>query len=119
MQITIQHPEFKTQLLEMNISGYFSTPRIMLNGVPVRLTGGVYSVINDAGNDVTVKLNTSIFNMLPQLLIEQQEIRISTETGWTQFAGWRKSSPVRWTTLAIQSLCKIVSIKKINKTVQG
>ena len=76
MDITILHPEFMTQLLEMRISGYWSSPRILLNGVQVKRTGGEYAVTNDAGHEVSVRLNSSVFNMLPQLLIELSLIHI-------------------------------------------
>lgn len=67
MDITILHPEFMTQLLEMRVSGYWSAARILLNGVPVKRMSGEYSVLNDAGHEVSIRLNSSVFNMLPQL----------------------------------------------------
>jgi len=119
MDITISHPEFKTQLLEMRISGYFSSPRILLNGVLVKRVDGEYALLNDAGNEVSVKLHTSPFNMLPQMLIEDEEIRIRTDGGWTQFAGWKKLFAVLWDHPAAKSLLKANRVKKFNKTVQG
>lgn len=92
MDITISHPDFKTQLLELRISGYFLAPKILLNGVHVKRFAGAYLVLNDIGHEVSVRLNSSAFNRLPQLLIDEDEITIS-HAGWTQFAGWKKSLP--------------------------
>jgi hypothetical protein len=119
MDITILHPEFMTQLLEMRISGYWSTPRILLNGVMVKRRAGEYAVLNDAGHEVSVRLNSSVFNMLPQLLIDGEEIRVRTDAGWTQFAGWKKSIPLQWGNQALQFFLSAERSKKLNKTVQG
>lgn len=119
MDITILHPEFMTQLLEMRITGYFSAPRILLNGVVVKRMAGEYAVTNDAGHEVSVKLYSSVFNMLPQLLIDGAEIRIRSDAGWTQFAGWKKSIPMQWGNQAVQFLLNSARVKKPNKTVQS
>ena len=119
MDITIPHPEFKTQLLEMRISGYFSTPWILLNGVRVRRADGTYTVINDAGQEVAVRLNTSLFATLPQVLIEDDEIRIRTDTGSTQFAGWHQVFPVRWVYRTVQVLCNAARFRKLKTTAQS
>ena len=119
MNITISHPEFMTQLLELRISGYWSSPRILLNGVPVKRLDGEYSVLNDAGHEVSIKLNSSVFNMLPQLLVDGAAITIRSDSGWTQFAGWRKTVLVQWGNQAVALLLNAVRSKKLNKTVEG
>jgi len=116
MDITIAHPDFKTQLLEMRISGVFYAPRILINGVPVKKFDGVYAVLNDAGQEVTIRINTSIFNRLPQLLIEQDEIRLS-RAGWTQFAGWDKSFPAVRARAAFRAVLALAAGRKLNKTI--
>ena len=118
MDITISHPDFKTQLLEMRTSSYFLSPKILLNGVVVKRFGGVYSVLNDTGNEVTVRLNSSIFNRLPQLLIDQDDISIS-HGGWTQFAGWKRSLPIVFVRASAKFCTALIRGRKMNKTIQS
>ncbi len=126
MDITIDHRDFKTQLLELRAPGYFGLPTILLNGVPVRKVDGAYTVLNDAGLEMLVTIRTGPFDPLPQLLIEQEAIRLIGRPGWTQFAGWRQSAGFRmlgglwsatrkvwrWTVSAQR-------VKKPRKSVQG
>jgi len=75
-------------------------------------------VLNDAGQEVTITINTSAFNRLPQLLIDQDEIKLS-RAGWTQFAGWEKSVPAalgRALLGAGRYVLALVAGRKLNKT---
>jgi len=116
MDITIPHPDFKTQLLEMRISGRLLAPRILLNGVLVKRSKGMYSVLNDCGHEVTIRLNSSVFDRLPQLLIEHEEIRIGNTAGWTQFTGWKRPLAVQWAYAAMKSFFTRIGVeKKLNE----
>ncbi|MET3106863.1 hypothetical protein AAKU67_002385 [Oxalobacteraceae bacterium GrIS 2.11] len=113
MDITIAHPDFKTQLLEIRISGYFHSPAILLNGAAIKRVGGVYTVLNDAGHDVVVELNSSFFYRLPQLLIEHEATRITGTTGWSQYAGWKKT----WLAQLLKSsLFMVTPVNRFNKS---
>lgn len=116
MDITVGHRDFKTQLLEIRVSGYFCSPRILLNSVSVKRNNGEYSVLNDVGNEVIVQLNSNIFNRLPQLLIESEEIKIFGNPGWTQFAGWKKTWLVQWLAATLHAMQMLSRAKKLNKT---
>jgi hypothetical protein len=117
MDITISHPDFKTQLLEIRISGYFYTPRILLNGVPVKRLGRVYTLLNDSGHDVTVEMNRCFFYRLPELQIDQDSIKLAGKAGWTQFAGWKKSGVAKWVGATLKLLVTFKPIKKLNKSI--
>jgi hypothetical protein len=117
MNITISHPEFKTQLLELRVSGRFDAPLVLLNGAVVRRSDRVYTVLNDAGHEVSITLNSNIFYHLPQCLIEQESIKITGKAGWRQFAGWQKT----WIAQLFFGLLRVpvmlLRIKKVNRTI--
>jgi len=117
MDITISHPDFKTQLLEIRVSGYLYTPRILLNGVPVKRLGGAYTLLNDSGHDVLVELNSSLFYRLPELLIEQDSIKIVGKAGWTQFPGWKKTWAAKRIGATLKLLVTVNPMKKLNKSI--
>jgi hypothetical protein len=116
MNITISHSDFKTQLLELRIPGYFYAPRLLLNGVAVKRIDGVHTVLNDAGHEVSITLNSNFFYRLPQLLIEQDEIKIISKAGWIQFAGWKKTPPLQWFNSSLKLFAMSKSTKKLNKS---
>jgi hypothetical protein len=116
MNITISHSDFKTQLLEISIPGYFYAPRLLVNGSAVRRINGVYTVLNDGGHEVAIRLNSNLFYRLPQLLIEQDEIKIMCKAGWIQFAGWKNTPPVQWFNSTLKLSAMFRSVKKLNKS---
>jgi hypothetical protein len=117
MNITISHSDFKTQLLEISIPGYFYAPRLLINGIAVKRIDGVYTVLDDAGHEVAIRLNSNFFYRLPQLLIEQDDIKIVSKAGWIQFAGWKKTPPVQWFNATLKLLAMFRPEKKLNKSI--
>jgi hypothetical protein len=125
MDITISHPEFKTQLLELRVSGLLRAPRIVINGVLVKRLDNTYTVLNDAGNEVVIRLNGNIFYRLPEVLVENNPVQLVGKAGWKQFAGWKKTGPAQWTIatlkitkrLAVKTVTVFVSSKKLNKSI--
>jgi uncharacterized protein YdeI (BOF family) len=125
MDITISHPDFKTQLLELSVSRLFRGPRILINGVVVKRIDGVYTVFNDAGHEVVIEVNANLFYRLPQVLIELQSVPVTGKAGWRQFAGWENTAIARRTAvtlkmtkrLAVKSIASAMSVTKLNKSV--
>jgi hypothetical protein len=126
MDITIVHRDFKTQLLVLRAPGYFGLPSLLLNGVPVKKSDGAYTVLNDAGLEVAVTVRTGPFDVLPQLLIEYEDIQLTGKPGWSQFAGWRRSSGIRLLAMASaliwrsgRLMLSSIRTKKLRKSVQS
>lgn len=120
MNFTIAHPEFKTQLLELRVSGLFCRPVILLNGVPLRpSTGwlsGVYLILNDAGQETRVTLNSHFLYKLPRVLIELDEIKLNGKADWKQFAGWKKTVPSLWFAALLKWVLVLTRIKSPRKS---
>jgi len=120
MNITISHPEFKTQLLELRVTGLFFRPSLWLNGFPVRGSKGViseaYCVFNDAGQETAVVVNRHVLYRLPQVLIELDEVKLAGKAGWTQYEGWKKSMPTLWIVALLKWMVALIQIKKLNKS---
>lgn len=122
MDFTIVHPDFKTQLLVLRAPGYFGSPSVWLNGMQVKRQDGVLTVLNDIGLEVNITLRSSPFDRLPQLLIDDSDIRLGFVPGWSQFAGWQRSLLLRWVPLARQlfrSALQTVRSRAPGKSMQG
>ncbi len=120
MNITLSHPDFKTQLLELRVSGVFSVPRLWLNGLPVKGSKGLFSetcsVCNDAGYETAIVVNSHLFYRLPQVLIDQDDVRLAGKAGWTQYKGWKKSVPMVWLTALLKGVGSMTQFRKLNKS---
>ena len=117
MDITVSHPDFKTQLLEIRISGPLVASRLLLNGVSVRRTAGGYLVLNDVGSEVLIQMNSTIFHRIPELLIEQESIRVNGRAGWTQIAGWKKIWVAQALAAGLKVIVAVTPLKKSNKPI--
>jgi len=116
MNITISHPDFKTQLLEIRISGYFCGSAILLNGAAIKRVGGVYTVLNDLGHDVAIQMNSSFFYRLPQVLIDHEAAQITGGPGWSQYAGWKHTWLVQLLKSTLRIAFMVTRANRFNKS---
>ncbi|PRC94553.1 hypothetical protein [Solimicrobium silvestre] len=113
MDITISHQDFKTQLLEIRISGFFCSSRVLLNGVEVKRVQGVYTVLNDVGYEVAIELNSSLLNPIPIVRVDAEKINLANATEWSQFTGWGKTSPLQRFKSKVRMLLMSFPLKKV------
>ncbi|TDK62725.1 hypothetical protein [Sapientia aquatica] len=86
MDITVFHRDFKTQLLVIRTAGLLFSPKVFLNGVQLVRGNGGYSVHNDAGFDVTIELKTKLFNPIPTVKIDGEDVHLASSAGWVKTA---------------------------------
>lgn len=85
MQIEIQHPAFSTQQLAVETAGIFSGPKLLLNGVAVEKSKGSYTVANDAGEEVAVKLKYNYFDPIPKIEIGGEVETLADPLAWYEW----------------------------------
>jgi len=77
MQIEVEHPEFKTQRLSVDIAGLFSSPRLFVNGSVVEILKETYSIPSDSGVDTTIELKRNFFDPVPKMKIANEQIKLA------------------------------------------
>jgi hypothetical protein len=85
MQITITHPAFQQQQLSVAAAGLFSSPRLWLNGAVLAGQKGSYTVQNDAGDSVVVRLQRIYPDPVPRVTIDGVAIEIARPLAWYSY----------------------------------
>ena len=85
MQIEVQDPAFTTQQLAVETAGIFSGPKLLLNGVPVEKSKEIYTVANDAGEEVAVKLKYNYFDPIPKIEIGGAVEALADPLAWFEW----------------------------------
>ncbi len=85
MEISVAHPAFQKQQLVIQTAGFFSGPRVLLNGVPVKHVKGKYNVSNDDGVEFTVQLNSNFVDPIPALIIGKEKFQLARALTWYEY----------------------------------
>lgn len=86
MQIKIIHSSFQNQQLTVVAAGLFSGASLLLNGAKVVGQKGSYTVQNDAGEMVTVKLKRIFPEPIPRVTLDGAAISIGRKLAWYSYA---------------------------------
>jgi len=76
MEFPVQHPRFQQQRLAVRKAGVFSGEKVVLNGQVIERRQGVYTVTDDTGAAVPVKLKQRFYDPIPNVLIDQEVVRL-------------------------------------------
>lgn len=82
MQIKITHSAFQQQHLAVGAAGLFSAPRLWLNGEVVAGQRGNYTVENDTGDKVLVRLKRVFPDPVPRVTLDGVAIEIARPLAW-------------------------------------
>ena len=86
MDLAVGHPTFKNQKLSVRTAGFFSGPKVLLNGVAVKRVKGKYTVKNDIGQEVDVELKSSFVDPIPSVKIGTEFIDLARRLTWYEYA---------------------------------
>jgi hypothetical protein len=85
MDFAVAHKSFKKQLLTIRPATVFAGPRVFLNGELVKRVKGTYSVQNDAGGEVKLKLQTGLVDPIPAVLIDGEKVLVARPFEWYEY----------------------------------
>ncbi|MCX7170674.1 MAG: hypothetical protein NTY41_10420, partial [Proteobacteria bacterium] len=77
MKIDVDHPEFRTQRLTVEIPGVFRAPRILVSGSVAQKNNGAYSIFSDSGVETPVELKRNFFDPVPRMKIGDETIKLA------------------------------------------
>ncbi len=86
MDLVVAHPSFKSQKLSVRTAGFFSGPKVLLNGVAVKRIQGKYTVKNDIGQEVAVELKSNFVDPVPSVKIGPETINLAKRLTWHEYA---------------------------------
>jgi hypothetical protein len=86
MDIPIDHPEFAGRGLALRPAGYFSGPRLLLDGEALPRKLKAHVLRGNSGKEVEVRLGLSHFDPVPSVTIDGKELRLVEPLRWYEYA---------------------------------
>ena len=86
MQLVIEHPGFKSQRLAVETAGWFSGPKLLVNGSVVEKRKGRYAVPSDSGVEVSVELKYNFLDPIPKVKIGDEPLELAPPLQWYEYA---------------------------------
>lgn len=86
MQLEIQHPAFRTQRLAVETAGWFSGPKLLLNGSAVKKQKGRFPVASDSGEETPVQLKYNFLDPIPKVAIAGETLQVAPSFRWYEYA---------------------------------
>lgn len=86
MQLQVNHPVFKTQRVAIETAGWFSGPKLVVNGAFAKKQKGAYSVMSDAGTEVPVKLKYNFLDPIPKVTVAEDPVELAPPLKWYEYA---------------------------------
>ena len=85
MQIKVTHSAFQKQQLAIIDAGLFRGPRLLLNGEAVAGRKGSYTVTNDAGDQVVIRLRRIFPDPAPRVTMDGVAVELARPLAWYQY----------------------------------
>jgi hypothetical protein len=82
MEIPIEQPGFEGRGLALVTAGFFSGPKVMVDGQPVAKEKGLYVVTDSGGQPVSIRLRPRFLDPVPNLEIAGRVIELARPLKW-------------------------------------
>ena len=82
MEIPIVHDRIKGQRIVLRTAGFFSGAKLFLNGNAIKGKRGKYVLRDGQGKEFTVKVKANIFDPIPKLDIDGEQIQLARPLAW-------------------------------------
>jgi len=86
MQLEVQNTAFETQRLKVETAGWFSGPKLLVNGVIVKKAKGRYTVTADSGAETMIQLKYIFLDPIPKIKIGEDLVELASPLKWYEYA---------------------------------
>jgi len=86
MAIEVQYPDFQGRRLSVEPAGFFSGPKLLLNGDPVEKSGGVYKADSDSGAAAEIRFKYNYLDPVPRVQINGDTVELARPLAWYEYA---------------------------------
>jgi len=86
VKIEVDHPDFKTQKLEVETSGIIQGPKLLLNGSVVKKQNGKYLISSDSGVELPIIIKSNFIDPVPSVTIAQGTIKLARPFNGLEYA---------------------------------
>lgn len=85
MMIRIEHPDFVSRRLKVEVAGWWRAPRLYQRGVPVSAHRGVYLVTTDSGETAPIRLRWDFIDPVPRVRLGQRTLTLARPLRWYEY----------------------------------
>jgi hypothetical protein len=86
MQLQLSHPAFKTQRVAIETAGWFTGPKLVVNGSIAKKQKGTYLVVSDSGTEVPVRLKYNFLDPIPKVTVAGEPVALAPPLKWYEYA---------------------------------
>lgn len=86
MQLQLNHASFKTQRVVIEKAGWFTGPKLIVNGAIAKKQKGTYLVMSDSGAEIPVKLKFNLIDPIPKVTVAEESIELAPPLKWYEYA---------------------------------
>ncbi len=86
MDIEIKHPRFEGRGLKLQTAGFFSGPRLWIDGAIIKGKRGRFDVRDNTGVDVPIQLRPRFLDPIPRLEIAGDRLDLARPLTWYEYA---------------------------------
>jgi len=85
MRLEVQHPAFKTQRLAVESAGWFTGPRLLVNGSVAKKQKGRYLVAADSGTETVIQVKYNFLDPIPTIKIGDESVVLAKPLRWYEY----------------------------------
>jgi hypothetical protein len=86
MRLELTHPAFKTRRLAIETAGWFTGPKLVVNGSVAEKRKGTYLVASDTGTEIPIKLKYNFVDPIPKVTVGGESIELAPPLKWYEYA---------------------------------
>jgi hypothetical protein len=86
MQIEITHPAFKINRLTVQTAGWFSWPKLLVNGSLAEKHKGRFTVVSDSGQETVIELKYNFLDPVPKVKVAGETLELVPSLRWFEYA---------------------------------
>ena len=85
MEIAVTHPAFTTRKLHVRSAGFWSGPKVLVDGRVAEGKRGVYQIPDNTGKTREIKTKYSLFDPIPVLELDGEKIHVARQLTWYEY----------------------------------
>src|SRR5258706_2827020 len=86
MRVDVTHPSFQPQRLAIETAGWFSAPKLLVNGSATIKQKGRFSVKSDSGQETEIQLKYNLLDPVPKIKIAGETLEVVPSLHWYEYA---------------------------------
>ena len=119
MELALEVPEFLGRGLAVRAAGWFSGPRLLLDGSVVKGKRGRYMVRDNRGRDVAIRLISNHIDPIPKVTVEDRPIPLARALEWYEYVWMGLPILLAWHGGLLGALCGFGAIQVSSRIFRG